>query len=143
MRIIWLLKFGVFLYELIKIAIITTFLVIQGNDQGFFIKLVMIAPLALFPIMALFILLNASRYKAYLPLFAAGKCISLFLLLGWFIVSRQVTMIGSFLSTDIYVEMILLSGDFFTLAAVLLIFRYLKKSAEIQTKAEVEENQCE
>jgi len=92
-------------------------------------KIVLASPGALFPLMALFIWLDTNRYRAYLPLFTAGKCISIFLMLGWLIVSRQVTMIGSLLEIAIYAETALLSGDLLALTAVLLILKDDKDTA--------------
>ncbi|MCL2759197.1 MAG: hypothetical protein FWD22_03205 [Treponema sp.] len=140
MNIVWLIKPGLFIYECIKIIVIATLLIMQSREPAFFIKLILAAPGTLFPLMALFIWLDTSRYKAYLPLFAAGKCVGIFILMGWFIVSRQVTMIGSLFNAAMYIEMILLSGDLFALAAVLLIMNDLKISTEIPAISEVEEN---
>jgi len=78
--------------------------------------------------MALFIWLDINRYKAFLPLYTAGKCISLFLMLGWLIIARQVTMMGSIFGKSFYNEMTLFGGDLFTLIAVLLIMKYGKNA---------------
>ncbi|MCL2197174.1 MAG: hypothetical protein FWB77_06120 [Treponema sp.] len=86
--------------------------------------------------MALFIWLDINRYKTYLPLFISGKCIGLFLLLGWLIVSRQVTMMGSLFKTAMYVELVLLSGDLLALTAVLLIKRDSQNAAGELMKSE-------
>jgi len=106
--------------------IIALVLIIQGDTPGLFIKIVLAAPGALFPLMALFVWLDTERYKEYPPLFLAGKSISIFLLLGWFIIFRQVTMIGSIFGFAVYAESILLCGDLLSLGAVLLIGRDIK-----------------
>lgn len=80
--------------------------------------------------MALFIWLDTERYKAYLYLFAAGKCIGIFALLGWSIISMQVTMIGSFLGIAVIAELLLFCGDLFAIAAVLLIIKDAKNLTE-------------
>lgn len=79
-------------------------------------------PAVLFPLMALFIWLDTSRYEVYLPLFTAGKCLGIFVLLGWSIVSKQVTIMESFI----------LSGDLFALAVILLIMKDVQKPIETQ-----------
>jgi len=94
---------------------------------GLLTKIILAAPWTLFPLMALFIWLDTDHYKAYLPLFSAGKCIGIFLMLVWFIVSRQVTMMGKLFGVAIYAELILLFGDLLSLGAVLLINRDIKK----------------
>jgi hypothetical protein len=116
----------VFALECVKLIIIALIIIIQGHEPGLFIKIILAAPGALFPLMALFICLDTDRYKEYLPLFSAGKCIGIFLLLVWFIVSRQVTMIGGKFGFAVYAELLLLCGDLLSLGAVLLISRDVK-----------------
>jgi len=106
--------------------VIALIIIIQGDSPGLFIKILLAAPGALFPLMALFIWLDTERYREYPPLFIAGKCIGIFLLLGWFIIFRQVTMIGSIFGLAVYAEGILLFGDLLSLGAVLLISRDIK-----------------
>jgi predicted membrane channel-forming protein YqfA (hemolysin III family) len=126
MNIVRFLKPAVFLFECIKLGV-SAILIIQGDVSGLLIKIILAAPGALFPIMALFIWIDTDRYREYLPLFSAGKCIGIFLLLGWLIVFRQVTMIGKTLGLAIYAEALLLGGDLLSLGAVLLINRNVKK----------------
>ena len=113
--------------------LIAIVIIVQGDASGLFTKILLAAPWALFPLMALFIWLDTDRYREYLPLFSAGKCISVFLLLGWFILFRQVTMIGRIFSFAIHAELILLCGDLLSLGAVWLIGKDVKSP-------EVEEN---
>jgi hypothetical protein len=135
MGLIWLLKGALFVYECIRLVIVATYVIFQGGGSGFPI-MVFAAPVVLFPLMALFILLDINRYKNYLPLFAAGKCVLIFALLGWSIISTQVTMIGRFPGAST-IELMLLSGDFFAMAAVVLLIKSVKK-AEAETVLEVE-----
>jgi len=127
MGVIRILKLWLFLYEFIKIMGILTILFVQRSDPDLLMKIVLTAPGALFPIMTLFILLDANRYKAFIPLYTAGKCISFILMLGWLIVSRQVTMTVGFFSIELYAEMALYNGELLALAVVLLIMIYNKK----------------
>ena len=132
MRIIQLIKPGLFLYECIRIMILAAFLILRSNGINILGQLVYTASSALFPLMALFIWLNSQSYKVYLPLFAAGKCIGIITLLGWSIVSGQVTMIGRFMGAVVYAEAVLLSGDLLTIAAVFLIYKDNRKNSEIK-----------
>ena len=127
MNIVRFLKPAVFLFECIKLMVISTILMMQGNEPGLLIKLILAAPGALFPLMALFIWLDTDRYREYLPLFLAGKCIGLFLLMGWLIACRQATMIGKLIGLPVYAEVILLCGDLLSLGAVLLINKSVEK----------------
>jgi hypothetical protein len=127
MNITRFLKPVVFIYESIKLIVIAVILTIQGEAPGSLTNIILAAPGALFPLMALFIWLDIDRYKAYLSLFSAGKCISLFLLTGWLITYQQATMIGKLFSVPVYAELALLCGDLLTLGAVLLIIKDIKK----------------
>ena len=109
-------------------------LILRSNESDILGRLVYTAPSALFPLMALFIWLNSQRYRAYLPLFAAGKCIVISTLLGWSIVSGQVTMVGKFLGAAIFAEAVILSGDLLTIAAVLLVHKDNRKNAVTTTE---------
>ena len=124
MGIIRPLKLGLFIYECFKIfLLVAAFMALRPIEPTSFPWLIFAAPSALYPLMALFLWLDVVRYRNYLPLFAAGKCIGIMALLGWFIVSRQGTMIDDFSGRIVLIELILLSGDLFATAAVLLIIR--------------------
>jgi len=139
MKIIQLLKPGLFLYECLRIMILAAILVLRSNENDILGRLVYTAPSALFPLMALFIWLDSQRYRAYLPLFAAGKCIAISTLLGWSIVSGQVTMIGKLLGAAIFAEAVLLSGDLLTIAVVFLVHKDNRKNPEIKAVTTTEE----
>ena len=85
-------------------------------------EIAFIAPSVLFVLMALFIFLDSERYKSYINLFIAGKCVSIFILLGWLILTSQVTII----------ESTVLSSDLFSMALIILIIRDSKKIEEIK-----------
>jgi len=84
------------------------------------------APAVLFPLMALFIWLDIEKYRTYLPLFTAGKFVGLFILTGWSIISQQVTIIWNSNGIADFIRLIL-CGDLFALAAVLIIIRNIRK----------------
>jgi len=131
MRIIWLVKLGLFLNECIRILFLAAYVILLPFDPAGFPKFLYLAPAALFPLMALFLWLDTSRYRAYLPLFTAGKCIGVFTLLVWIFFAGHHTMITEY-SSAVIVELFLLSGDLFAIAAILLIIRNNKKVMEIQ-----------
>jgi len=137
MGITRLLKPALFVYECVRILILAAFVALQPavasalltSDATVFPVLVYASPSALFPLMAMFLWLDASRYRAYLPLFAAGKCIGIITLLGWSIVTRHLTLIKGF-SGGVLAEWVLLSGDLLALAAVILIIKNMDKKTE-------------
>jgi hypothetical protein len=128
MGIIRLIKPGLFLYECLRILTLGAVLILRSNETGVSGHFVYAAPGVLFPLMALFIWLDSGRYRAYLPLFAAGKCIGISTLLGWSIVSGQVTIIGRVFGAAVLAELAFVSGDLLALAAVLLIYKDNRKN---------------
>jgi hypothetical protein len=143
MKAIQLIKPGLFLYECMRIMILAAILILRSSESDILGRLAYTAPSALFPLMALFIWLDSERYRAYLPLFAAGKCIVISTFLGWSIVSGQVTMIGRFLGAAVFAEAVLLSGDLLTIAAVILVYKDNRKNSEIKAVTTTEESVCE
>jgi len=121
-----ILKIGLFAYECVRIMLLALILIINNTENGLLTRMIFSAPSVLFPLMALFILLNTERYKVYLPLFIAGKCISVFMEALWSIISIQVT-IGKGLDRSSVFAQFILSGDLFALAAAILIFKYIFK----------------
>nr|AGS51821.1 hypothetical protein [uncultured bacterium contig00053] len=126
MGVVGILKPGLFIYECVRIIILAFVLVIIMPEKSSIPWLAFIAPGALFPLMALFLWLDILYYKAFIPLFIAGKCIGIFSLLIWSLISRQLTMIEGFAGYLIIPEMIFLCGDLFALAAILFIYRSMQ-----------------
>lgn len=97
------------------------------------------ASTALFPLMALFMRLDSVRYRVYMPLFTAGKCIGIFSVLGWSIIAGQVK-ISAVLSGSAKIESFLLYSYLFSLIVILLIIRdeNIKDKNLSEKKLEVE-----
>jgi len=131
MNITRILKPGLFAYECFRILILALILILQGNEPGLSTRMIFAAPSALYPLMALFIWLDIDRYKVYLPLYIAGKCIGIFLFTLWSIVSQQVTIIGSRDAAAILAQLIL-SGDLFFIGAILIIVKSIKKPDKVE-----------
>jgi hypothetical protein len=134
MNITRFLKPVIFIFECIRLIVIVVLLILQGNTPELFTNILLTAAGTLFPFMALFIWLDTDRYREYLPLFFAGKCISVFLLIGWLITTQQVTMIGKLFGFTVYTELAFLCGDLLILAAVFLIIKENKKPDTMEEK---------
>jgi len=102
-------------------------MVFSSIDQIGLPQITFAACAALFPLMALFIWLDSSRYAVYMPLFTAGKCIGIFSILGWSIIAGQVK-ISAVLSGVANIESFLLYSYLFSLVVILLIIRDKKLS---------------
>jgi hypothetical protein len=125
------LRFGLFIYECFRVfPLMGVFITLQAHESTATPWLIYAAPCALFPLMALFLWLDLTRYQNYLPLLLAGKCVSVTVLLVWFIISRQVTMIKDLSNSVVFIELILIGGDLLSIAAVLLIVKSVRKAAE-------------
>jgi hypothetical protein len=122
------LRAGLFVYESLRLLFLAAvFAVLRPDGAVGFPWLVYAAPNALFTLMALFLWLNISRYGVYLPLFLAGKLISLFSILGWSIFMRSIRAAEFFVGIiSLMPELmtgILLCGDTFAAAAVYFIIK--------------------
>ena len=123
-----LFKPGLFIYELLRLIIMTIVVISSGGGSESLPRLVFMAPGVLFPLMALFIWLDVQRYRAYLPLFAAGKCVVIFTLLVWAIVSRRFAIADE---TGIKAaEWMFLSSDIVAIVAVFVISNDMRKLTE-------------
>ena len=128
-----LLKLGLFIYELIRIMVLAAYVFMQPFDPVGLPRLLYAGSGVLFPLMAMFIWLDVSRYKAYLPLFMAGKCISIFILAAWLVISRRLSIPVSSPGISIS-ESLILCGDLLALTAVLLIIKDENKADELQAE---------
>ena len=71
-------------YECMRLAsLIGAFVLLQPEGAIIFPWLALITPGAMFLLMALFWLLDMSRYRAYCPLYLAGKGISIITVMFW------------------------------------------------------------
>ncbi|MCL2230988.1 MAG: hypothetical protein FWC01_07815 [Treponema sp.] len=121
MSLIRILKPGLFLYEVIKLLILTFMLYSAGQLDS---MRVLYPASVLMPLLTLFYWLDSDRYRPYLNLIIAVKCIGIFVTAGWCIASKDVTIVDSYF----------LSGDLLSLAAVLFIFRDFQKSTQTGTE---------
>jgi hypothetical protein len=148
MGIIRVLRPALFIYETVRIIIlaVTLMFVLPGNNA--IPWLAFASPGALFPLMALFLWIDIRRYKPYIPLYIAGKCIGILSLLVFSITSGRFTMINKFYGASVFAELIFLSGDLLALAGILFIFmnrhKFLKKPVLTTVNtSDTEDKQCE
>ena len=124
-----------FIYELIRLFFIAhKFSAIQPTHPGAFPWAIYMAANAFFSIMAFFIWINPSQYKAYMPLFISGKTIIIFMIVVWIgnhskeIMLEQMMSSGDSL-TPLSAATVLFLGDVFSIICAGIINRNLKKTA--------------
>jgi len=142
MLLIRVLKPALFIYECIRIFALTFILLYLFYGTNSISWLAFTAPGALFPIMALFLWIDTVNFKAYIPLYITGKCIGLFSLALWSVISRQNITKSGIPFFYLPPEIIFFFGDLLTLAVIFIIFRNMQKSLNKQETI-MEENQCE
>jgi hypothetical protein len=120
------------LYECIRLlALVWVFGAFRpGDGAGIFPWLVYAVPNALFPLMALFLWRQLSRYAVYLPLYISGKCIALASIAGYWIFSRQNVFAALYLKNPavfaaLGILLLLAAGDLFSIAGGLALARKL------------------
>jgi hypothetical protein len=142
MLLIRILKPALFVYECIRIVALTFILIYLFYGTSSVTWFAFTAPGALFPIMALFLWIDTANFKAYIPLYIAGKCIGLFSLALWSVMSKQNMIIGWNYLFYIPPETAILFGDLLALAAIFIIFMNFQKSLNKQETI-TEDNKCE
>ncbi|MDR2747640.1 MAG: hypothetical protein LBB77_09375 [Treponema sp.] len=75
------LLWGLLIYEVLRLTVLIRIMA-GGTGDGEFPSLIFGVPNALFPLMALFMLMDFNRYMAYAPLYTAGKVLSILVLAG-------------------------------------------------------------
>ena len=126
-----LLKPGLLLYEVFRVLVLGALLILQPGDKSLIIRMIFATQGVLFPLMALFLLIDTCRYKEYIPLFIAGKIISIAVLLSFSILNRQTAAIFDFTN-----GMALVCLDLLSLSAILMIKRNLLILSEPDKEAE-------
>ena len=83
------LRGALFCYETVRFAALAGFAALSGlpGDGGTFPYLACMTPNALFLLMALFVWLRPGEYRAYLPLYIAGKIMAVMAFAGWCVFS--------------------------------------------------------
>jgi hypothetical protein len=121
------LRLALFCYEVVRLVEILRNIPLSTGNDMFLRTLLWAAPNALFPLMALFLLLRPNTFSAYIPLHVAGKLIavviSLRLIIGGFpfIIERMERLYP-----------LLVLGDMFSIAASLVLRRQLRRLKEVE-----------
>ncbi|MCL2209070.1 MAG: hypothetical protein FWC19_01715 [Treponema sp.] len=137
MGIISVIKPALFFYEAVRVVILALVLMFLLPGTSAVPWLAIASPGALFPLMSLFLWIDIIRYKAYLPLYLAGKYIGIFTIIIFSLISRRLTVINVSSDSIILTELFFLCGDILAAAGIHVINRKLHK---IETAAE--EKQC-
>jgi len=122
MKISGFFKFILFLGECVRItALTTTYTFLQPPGYNSFPWIVFAASGALYPLITFFYWFDSGRFKSYVTLYLAGKCVNISSLLGWLIIIKRGTMNVILLGTGYYTGIILLIADILSILIVLLI----------------------
>ena len=135
MSIIRYLKPGFFIYECFRMTVLAFTLVYLLPGTTAIPWITIAASQALFPLMALFICLDTVKYKAFLPLFIAGKSIGIISILGRSMIFGHIIIVeslgmGNYSIAIVLAELILPIGDFFSLVTAYLLKRTEDKQCE-------------
>ena len=107
------LRITLLVYEILRLsAMAFLFAVLSNQSKGLFPYVVHLTPNALFTLMALFLLIRLEEYRNFLPLYTAGKVISVITFYIWSIVSLQTVLAEAYLEMNTENIYPLLSGVF-------------------------------
>jgi hypothetical protein len=133
MEISRLLRGGLLVSECVRLLGLVGAFVLFRPDSAF-PWLLYVVPNALFPLIALFLWLDFSRYAVYLPLYLAGKCVGIFSIVGWLIASWPPAALvqpdGVYSITPDLLAWILLCGDLCSSAAALIVAKKTQTPAQ-------------
>jgi hypothetical protein len=145
MKIYRPLRFCLFLYEIIRLFTLLWIVGAAASREDMFPWLVYGTANALFLFMALFLLLDLSWYRSYLPLYTAGKMLAAFSAMGWIFFSRVqltlavmegspgiLTLLGGVLGIT--------GGDLLSAAAALALGQKLKEGKTPETERDTLES---
>ena len=99
------LAVALFIYEIIRLLLLVVFLFLlpqEYSGRAFFPNFVYLSANALFPLMTLFVWLNTAEYRNYIPLYMAGKIITVVSFFAWqFLSPREFPGMDSIMVTII------------------------------------------
>jgi len=122
MKIVNIIKGGLFVYESVRVIILVMCLMVVLPMTNAVSWTAFAVPGALFPLMAMFIWLDITRYNAYLPLYTAGKCIGIFSLIAFSVFSGGFSTIDKTSGVFLFAGLIFLTGDLLALAGIIHIY---------------------
>ncbi|MDR2485163.1 MAG: hypothetical protein LBD55_07195 [Treponema sp.] len=142
METYWPLRVGLFIFECVRLFFLLGSFAVLRPDEGaaVFPWISCLAANALFPLMALFLLLDSSRYCGYGPLYTAGKAVSFFAVLVWCIFFRQRILSAAVFEQILLFTLpgilgILIMGDLCSVTAGLFIIRKTRPARILSTQA--------
>jgi hypothetical protein len=129
------LQWGLLVYEVFRLAVLVRIMTGDALGEGF-PSLIFGAANALFPLMALFLLLDFHRYAAYASLYAAGKILGVVVVIscGFFWLDRiiQAIILGEAASTAENLVLIAI-GDLLSAVGGMLLVRYSRQGTAVKT----------
>jgi hypothetical protein len=121
------LQWGLLVYEIFRLAVLVRIMTGDTREEGF-PALIFGAANALFPLMALFLLVDFHRYFPYASLYAAGKILSAVTMIscGFFWLDRiiQTIILGGAVSTAGSLALIVMGDLISAGGGILLVHRY-------------------
>lgn len=104
------MRLAFFIYDFFRLLFMLELLIAVlplGNTStaSWFPYLVYVVPNALFPLMGFFLLIRPQEYKAYIPLYLAGKIIVIVSIFGWTIFSFK-NIFTSTISTQEFITLL-------------------------------------
>jgi hypothetical protein len=124
------LRIGLFFYEVFRALLLAGLFIffspLEGANGGVFPSPAYMTPNALFPLMVLFLWIRPAEFAVYLPLYLAGKVITIIAFYAWSLFSFRPALELPLMGLDrgkVFQGIILLSGGFIlSLGDMLSIF---------------------
>jgi hypothetical protein len=145
MKIYRPLRFCLLLYELIRLFTLLWVVGAMAPREDMFPWLVYGTANALFLFMALFLLLDVSWYRSYIPLYTAGKMLAAFSAMGWVFFFRVQLTLAVIEGSPGILALLggvlgITGGDLLSAAGALALGQKLKEWKASETVVETVEN---
>jgi len=134
------LKLVLLIFECL--SFIAAFPVIKSSfGQASLPGIILMTSTALFPLMALFIWLDSTRYRVYIPLFLTGKCVGIFCLSCFSLFAGKVSIIDKSYNDMKIISALLFYYIFSMVFAILIFIR--EKNSSVENPSEEKKTEVE
>jgi hypothetical protein len=142
MRLVRFFKLLLLIIECLTFSVVFNVIYSSINQAGV-PEIALMTPAALFPLMAVFIWLDSTRYRVYMPLFIAGKCVGIFSMLVLSFITGKISNIDIISTKAAPVRTLMYFYILSIVITIFLIIREKNPGGGIQSKEKNEENKLE
>jgi hypothetical protein len=125
------------IYESVKLLFVLSFISYLQNEGSLTLREIpFFTPLALFPLMALFIRIDINKYGVFTHLYVTGKCLGLVMQFIWLLMSKKYLFTADISNVMFFFCIIVIITDIVSLWIGLSLFKAVRKTLELTEKTD-------